>query len=234
MRRPRQGLAQATSGSEVSEKAKDATRSTSPKKAAAAESPAHRPPSVAAETQNPAWLAPTAVDAPARGAGIPRHLSTSPAGTAPPADRRLEPRGRLRRDDGRRRHAHVLEVVDPRWSRSAMGSSPHRVEDPRPGRLNLIHALQRAVLHRFQRTHDGATMKSISTRRGSTPCSSYPSCMLLAGCGKMHADFEIKDVDSMQPVSSTSPFNTYFAESESRTPRRPSATTSNGRDPAGR
>lgn len=50
-----------TSGSEISEKAKDATRSTSPKKAAAAETARTGRRRVAAEAPNPAWLAPTAV-----------------------------------------------------------------------------------------------------------------------------------------------------------------------------
>lgn len=48
-------------GGEVAEKAKDSTRSTSVKKAAAAESSRSTGRRVAAATQNPAWLAPTAV-----------------------------------------------------------------------------------------------------------------------------------------------------------------------------
>ena len=48
-------------GGEVAEKAKDSTRSTSVKKAAAAESTRSTGRRVAAATQNPAWLAPTAV-----------------------------------------------------------------------------------------------------------------------------------------------------------------------------
>ncbi|ATG50982.1 hypothetical protein CFK38_05130 [Brachybacterium vulturis] len=48
-------------GGEVAEKAKDSTRSTSVKKAAAAESSRSTRRRVAATTQNPAWLAPTAV-----------------------------------------------------------------------------------------------------------------------------------------------------------------------------
>ncbi|WP_394216488.1 cell division protein CrgA [Brachybacterium vulturis] len=48
-------------GGEVAEKAKDSTRSTSVKKAAAAESGRSPRRRVAAATQNPAWLAPTAV-----------------------------------------------------------------------------------------------------------------------------------------------------------------------------
>lgn len=53
--------ATSTSGSEVTEKAKDATRTGSPKKAAAAESARTSGRRVAAEAPNPAWLAPTAV-----------------------------------------------------------------------------------------------------------------------------------------------------------------------------
>lgn len=49
------------SGGEVAEKAKDSTRSTSVKKAAAAESTRSTGRRVAAATQNPSWLAPTAV-----------------------------------------------------------------------------------------------------------------------------------------------------------------------------
>ena len=45
----------------MAEKAKDSTRSTSVKKAAAAESTRSTGRRVAAATQNPAWLAPTAV-----------------------------------------------------------------------------------------------------------------------------------------------------------------------------
>src|SRR5690606_23823668 len=48
-------------GGEVAEKAKDSTRSTSVKKAAAAESSRTSGRRVAASTQNPEWLAPTAV-----------------------------------------------------------------------------------------------------------------------------------------------------------------------------
>ncbi|MDN5822276.1 MAG: cell division protein CrgA [Brachybacterium sp.] len=48
-------------GGEVAEKAKDSTRSTSVKKAAAAESTRSTGRRVAAATQNPTWLAPTAV-----------------------------------------------------------------------------------------------------------------------------------------------------------------------------
>ncbi|MGO1200001.1 MAG: cell division protein CrgA [Brachybacterium sp.] len=48
-------------GGDVAEKAKDSTRSTSVKKAAAAESTRSTGRRVAAATQNPAWLAPTAV-----------------------------------------------------------------------------------------------------------------------------------------------------------------------------
>ena len=48
-------------GGEVIEKAKDSTRSTSVKKAAAAESSRTSGRRVAVATQNPAWLAPTAV-----------------------------------------------------------------------------------------------------------------------------------------------------------------------------
>lgn len=48
-------------GGEVIEKAKDSTRSTSVKKAAAAESSRATGRRVASVTQNPAWLAPTAV-----------------------------------------------------------------------------------------------------------------------------------------------------------------------------
>ena len=48
-------------GGEISEKAKDSTRSTSVKKAAAAESTRTTGRRVAAATQNPPWLAPTAV-----------------------------------------------------------------------------------------------------------------------------------------------------------------------------
>lgn len=48
-------------GGEVAEKAKDSTRPTSVKKAAAAESSRSTRRRVAATTQNPAWLAPTAV-----------------------------------------------------------------------------------------------------------------------------------------------------------------------------
>ncbi len=50
-----------TPGGEVSEKAKDSTRSTSARKAAAAESARTTGRRVAAAGQNPAWLAPTAV-----------------------------------------------------------------------------------------------------------------------------------------------------------------------------
>lgn len=50
-----------TPGSEVTEKAKDATRAGSPKKAAAAESARTSGRRVAAEAPNPSWLAPTAV-----------------------------------------------------------------------------------------------------------------------------------------------------------------------------
>jgi len=48
-------------GGEIAEKAKDSTRSTSVKKAAAAESTRTSGRRVAAATQNPAWLAPAAV-----------------------------------------------------------------------------------------------------------------------------------------------------------------------------
>lgn len=48
-------------GGDVTEKAKDSTRSTSVKKAAAAESTRTTGRRVAAATQNPAWLAPAAV-----------------------------------------------------------------------------------------------------------------------------------------------------------------------------
>ena len=48
-------------GGEVTQKAKDSTRSTSVKKAAAAESSRSTGRRVAAATQNPSWLAPTAV-----------------------------------------------------------------------------------------------------------------------------------------------------------------------------
>lgn len=48
-------------GGEITEKAKDSTRSTSVKKAAAAESSRSTGRRVAAATQNPGWLAPTAV-----------------------------------------------------------------------------------------------------------------------------------------------------------------------------
>ncbi|MGP9538415.1 cell division protein CrgA [Brachybacterium sp. AOP43-C2-M15] len=48
-------------GGEVTEKAKDSTRSTSVKRAAAAESSRTTGRRVAASTQNPSWLAPTAV-----------------------------------------------------------------------------------------------------------------------------------------------------------------------------
>ena len=48
-------------GGEITEKAKDSTRSTSVKKAAAAESSRTTGRRVAVATQNPAWLAPTAV-----------------------------------------------------------------------------------------------------------------------------------------------------------------------------
>lgn len=51
----------APKGGQVTEKAKDSTRSTSVKKAAAAESTRTTGRRVAAATQNPAWLAPTAV-----------------------------------------------------------------------------------------------------------------------------------------------------------------------------
>lgn len=53
--------ASGASGGEVIEKAKDSTRSTSVKKAAAAESSRATGRRVASVTQNPAWLAPTAV-----------------------------------------------------------------------------------------------------------------------------------------------------------------------------
>lgn len=49
------------SGSEVTQKAKDASRTSSPKKAAAAESARTGRRRVAAVAPNPAWLAPTAV-----------------------------------------------------------------------------------------------------------------------------------------------------------------------------
>jgi len=49
------------SGGDVAEKAKDSTRSTSVKRAAAAESTRTTGRRVAAATQNPSWLAPTAV-----------------------------------------------------------------------------------------------------------------------------------------------------------------------------
>ncbi|AXK47259.1 cell division protein CrgA [Brachybacterium saurashtrense] len=50
-----------TAGGEVTEKAKDSTRSTSVKKAAAEEGRRTTGRRVAAAPQNPAWLAPTAV-----------------------------------------------------------------------------------------------------------------------------------------------------------------------------
>lgn len=50
-----------TAGGEVAEKAKDSTRSTSVKKAAAAESSRTTGRRVAAASQNPEWLAPAAV-----------------------------------------------------------------------------------------------------------------------------------------------------------------------------
>lgn len=53
--------ARTTPGGDVTEKAKDSTRSTSARKAAAAESARTTGRRVAAAGQNPAWLAPTAV-----------------------------------------------------------------------------------------------------------------------------------------------------------------------------
>ena len=63
MKKSRQkGSSAATpSGSEVTQKAKDASRTSSPKKAAAAESARTGRRRVAAVAPNPAWLAPTAV-----------------------------------------------------------------------------------------------------------------------------------------------------------------------------
>lgn len=63
VKKPRQkGSSAATpSGSEVTQKAKDASRTSSPKKAAAAESARTGRRRVAAVAPNPAWLAPTAV-----------------------------------------------------------------------------------------------------------------------------------------------------------------------------
>lgn len=55
------GAGSSAAGSEVSEKAKDANRASSPKKAAAAESARTGRRRVAAEAPNPAWLAPAAV-----------------------------------------------------------------------------------------------------------------------------------------------------------------------------
>ena len=59
--RQRGSSAATPSGSEVTQKAKDASRTSSPKKAAAAESARTGRRRVAAVAPNPAWLAPTAV-----------------------------------------------------------------------------------------------------------------------------------------------------------------------------
>ena len=56
-------------------------------------------------------------------------------------------------------------------------------------------------------------MKTISARRRLYALLVIPFVLLLAGCGKMHAEFEVKDVDSMQ-VSFDMGFKPSFVESE--------------------
>jgi len=56
-------------------------------------------------------------------------------------------------------------------------------------------------------------MKTISARRRLYALLVLPFVLLLAGCGKMHAEFEVKDVDTMQ-VSFDMGFKPSFVESE--------------------